>query len=92
MRYWSNHHEIDLVVGDLMGPLTPVNVSYGDSIPPRELEGLDEFRSYSRAKVADPLLLTKDTWAKDGDVQKLPVWRWLLGEGPSLEGTHGLPG
>ncbi len=92
VRYWSNHHEIDFVVGTLMGPLTPVNVSYGDSVPPREMEGLDEFRSYSRPKVTDPLLLTKDTWGKDGDVQKLPVWRWLLGEGPSLEGTRSLPG
>jgi predicted AAA+ superfamily ATPase len=91
VRYWSNHHEVDLVVGSMIGPLTPINVSYGDSIPRRELEGLEEFRSYSRAKVADPLLLTKDTLERGGDVQKIPVWRWLLGEGPSLEGSRTWP-
>jgi predicted AAA+ superfamily ATPase len=92
VRYWANHHEVDLVVGMMTGPLTPVNVSYGDTIPQREVEGLEEFRSYSRARVADRLLLTKDTWEGGGDVQKLPVWRWLLGEGPSLEGNRSWPG
>ena len=50
------------------------------------------FRSYSRVKVADPLLLTRDVWERGGDVQMIPVWRWVLGEGPSLEGSRALPG
>ncbi|NOQ54912.1 MAG: AAA family ATPase [Thermoplasmata archaeon] len=86
VHYWADRHEVDFVVGMSIHPMTPVNVSYGDAVPDRELEGLEEFRSYSRTRVEDPLLLTKDSWEKVGGLQKLPVWRWLLGEGPSLEG------
>ena len=86
VQYWTDRREVDFVVGMAIRPMTPVNVSYGDAVPARELEGLEEFRSYSRTRVEDALLLTKDSWEKVGGVQKLPVWRWLLGEGPSLEG------
>jgi predicted AAA+ superfamily ATPase len=78
VHYWKGEHEVDFVVGQLSGPVLPINVTHGDSIPARELKGLDEFRSSVRIKSSAPLLLTRASSGEDGGVGRSPVWRWLL--------------
>jgi predicted AAA+ superfamily ATPase len=80
VHYWKGRHEVDFIVGPLTGPVLPMNVTHGNSVPPREWEGLNEFRESVKVKKETPLLLTRASSGEEGGVHQSPVWRWLLAE------------
>jgi len=74
--YWKGQQEVDFVIPD-RGDLRAINVSYGSSVPDREIRSLLEFQK--RFKRAEGLLLiTKDAEEKRKRVKLLPLWKWLL--------------
>jgi predicted AAA+ superfamily ATPase len=80
LHHWKGEREVDFVEGSVPGPWRPINVSYGPSIPEREVEGFEEVGRSIRGSVGEPLMLTRDRWETSGGVRHLPVWRWLLDE------------
>jgi len=60
--------------------LTAINVSYTDTIPSREKDGLREFVGEFGDKVKEMIILTKDTEQVTNDINLIPLWKWLLRE------------
>jgi len=80
LHHWKGESEVDFVEGLVPGPWNPINLSYGPTIPEREVRGFEELRRSLRGSVGEPLMLTRDRWETVGGVRYVPVWRWLLGE------------
>ncbi len=79
--YWKKQGEVDFVVKHPDRSLTAINVSYTDNLPAREERALLEFRDLHNPGVRECILLTKDTEKREGAVQYIPLWTWLLGVG-----------
>lgn len=79
--YWKKQGEVDFVVKHPDRSLTAINVSYTDTLPAREERALLEFRGLHDPRVRECILLTKDTEKREGAVQYIPLWKWLLGVG-----------
>ena len=79
--YWKKQGEVDFVVKHPDRSLTAINVSYTDNLPAREERALLEFRDLHNPGVRECILLTKDTEKREGAVQYIPLWKWLLGVG-----------
>lgn len=79
--YWKKQGEVDFVVKHPDRSLTAINVSYTDTLPAREEKALLEFRGLHDPRVRECILLTKDTEKREGAVQYIPLWKWLLGAG-----------
>lgn len=74
--YWKGKREVDFVFQESSG-LCGINVTYGSSVHDRELEGLLELKKEMK-NVRKLLLVTKDTEGKSGEVEMVPLWKWLL--------------
>lgn len=77
--YWNKGGEVDFVLKNADNTLSAVNVTYTDDIPGREMTALQEFADEFGSRVRDQVLITKDTEKMDGDIQCIPLWKWLLG-------------
>jgi len=75
--YWKGKNEVDLVVKERDGSLEAMNVTYSDDIDPRETKGLLEFKGKFK-KVKKLMILTRDTQKKEGGIEYVPLWKWLL--------------
>ncbi len=80
--YWKAKKEVDFVVKGPNNLLSAINVSYTDSIPERETEGLREFRDTFGDRVRDLVILTKDTERNEEGIHYIPLWKWLLLNSP----------
>ena len=78
--YWKKKKEVDFVVKGPDNLLTAINVSYTDTIPSRERDGLKEFVGEFGDKVKEMIILTKDTEQVTDDINLIPLWKWLLRE------------
>ncbi len=76
--YWKKKKEVDFVIKHQDTLLTAINVSYTDSIPERETDGLEEFKREFGEKVKELIVLTKDTDGEENGIKFIPLWRWLL--------------
>lgn len=76
--YWKKKKEVDFVVKGPDNLLTAINVSYTDTIPAREKEGLQEFAGEFGGKVKEMFILTKDTEQVSDGTSLIPLWKWLL--------------
>lgn len=76
--YWKKKKEVDFVVKGPDNLLTAINVSYTDTIPAREREGLQEFAAEFSDKVKEMIILTKDTEQVSDDISLIPLWKWLF--------------
>jgi predicted AAA+ superfamily ATPase len=74
--YWKNKHEIDFVVRKSRG-IEAINVCYTNRLAGRETEGLLEFKKKHRSETK-LIVITKDIKEEKGDIQLIPLWRWLL--------------
>lgn len=74
--YWAKKGEVDFVVKSKDHSLLAINVSYGDTIQPREILALLEFKKeFPKAELK---MLTKSIEKKEDDVSFIPIWKWLL--------------
>ena len=71
--YWKNKGEVDFVVKDKQ--LTAINITYTDDIHEREINALKEFKEAKKR-----VLITKDIFKKQGKIEYIPLWLWLLQE------------
>jgi predicted AAA+ superfamily ATPase len=78
--YWKKKKEVDFVVKSPENLLTAFNVSYTDSIPERECEGLHEFKGEFGDRVKEMIILTKDTEQVNEGIIFMPLWKWLLSD------------
>lgn len=82
--YWKgSRHEVDFVVPRRGGDLEALQVTYGSEVPDREAAALVAFRDeIPRSRAAKLTILTRhEEGAADG-IQRIPLWKWLLMEGP----------
>lgn len=61
------------------GSLSAFNVTYSDSIHPRELDSLREFTEECGSTVHSCILLTKDTMRTEGGIYCISLWRRMPG-------------
>lgn len=76
--YWKGNNEIDFVINDGSSGTELINVCYCDSIPDREFKGFEEFIMEYRTPRNGMKVLTRDTEGWEGDVEQIPLWKWLL--------------
>ncbi len=79
VHYWAGRREVDFVEGTPPGPYRPVNVCFGDDVPDREYEGLEDIGRTVRRGLGEPLLLTRTEHGRRGGIRSLPAWAWLMG-------------
>jgi predicted AAA+ superfamily ATPase len=80
LYYWKKVKEVDFVVKHPDNLLTAINVTYTDTVPYREVEGLTEFAEEFGDRVTELLLLTRDREEVRGAIRVVPLWKWLLRE------------
>lgn len=78
--YWKKKKEVDFVMKGKDNLLTAINVSYTDSVPAREKEGLEEFSGEFGDRVKEMIILTKDNEQVTDGITIIPLWKWLLKE------------
>jgi len=78
LGYWKGSNEIDFVFMDESGGTELINVCYSDSIPDREFKGFEEFVSEHGKPKIGMRIITRDTEGKIGNVELLPLWKWLM--------------
>ena len=76
--YWKKAGEVDFVLKHPDNTLSAINVTYTDTVPPRELEALGEFGEEFGSRVHDRILITKDTEGTKDEIRCIPLWKWLL--------------
>jgi outer membrane protein OmpA-like peptidoglycan-associated protein len=76
--YWKKKQEIDFVVKSPDNSLTAINVCYSDTIPDREIEGLQEFAEVFGESVKERIIFTKDLEKDRDGISFIPLWKWLL--------------
>jgi predicted AAA+ superfamily ATPase len=72
-----NRKEIDFVV-PISKMIQVINVSYGEAIPEREYEGLQEFISSNQKLKTRPLLISKNIGGTMNGVEHIPLSQWLF--------------
>jgi predicted AAA+ superfamily ATPase len=76
--YWRDRTEVDLVVGRV-DPM-PINVCFGDEIPPREMRSLQRFNEVFDS--SNSLLITRSTFGQQrvgtSECRQVPLWAYLL--------------
>ncbi len=75
--YWENKGEVDFIVKE-NDNLTAINVCYSDEIDSREINSLEEFGEEFKTKTKKMIILTKNTEKKQGGIEFIPLWKWLL--------------
>ena len=76
LYYWQDKQEVDFVVHN-EGKLEAINVSIGTTIEDREINALLEFGKNFK-KVDRFVLITKDIQKKEGQIEYIPLYKWLL--------------
>ena len=80
--YWKNTYEVDFVVENTKGELTPIEVKYQNEINAEDFKGLYSFFKHFE-KVKYGIMVTKNKFetvkTKDGRIiQLVPLWLFLL--------------
>jgi len=80
--YWKNKYEVDFVIENPEGEITPIEVKYQNAINPEDYKGLYSFFKHFE-KVKYGIMVTKDKFemhrTKDGRaIQLVPLWLFLL--------------
>ncbi len=80
--YWKNTYEVDFVVENAKGEITPIEVKYQNEINTEDFKGLYSFFKRFK-KVKYGIMVTKDQFeahvTKDGrTIQLVPLWLFLL--------------
>ena len=80
--YWKNTYEVDFVIENAQGEITPIEVKYQNEINVGDFKGLHSFFKHFE-KVKYGIMVTKNKFetvkTKDGKViQLVPLWLFLL--------------
>jgi len=75
--YWENKGEVDFVVKE-DNKLLGINVCYSDEIDKREIKSLEELKEKFGKKVERFLIITKNIEKKQGGIEFIPLWKWLI--------------
>jgi predicted AAA+ superfamily ATPase len=75
--YWKKKGEVDFVVRE-NGKLTAINVSYGQKLDEREVNGLLEFKDTFKGEVKRLLIITRDMEKTEKGIDYIPLWKWLI--------------
>ncbi|MEW6528996.1 MAG: ATP-binding protein [Candidatus Micrarchaeota archaeon] len=80
--YWKNTYEVDFVIENAKGEITPIEVKYQNEINAGDFKGLRSFFKHFE-KVKYGIMVTKNKFetvkTKDGKVIRLvPLWLFLL--------------
>ena len=75
--YSRGKREVDFVVPS-QDRVLGINVTFGDDIAGREVEGLKELQEAEGKRPADLVIITKDTSKIEGGIRYVPLWKWLL--------------
>jgi len=75
--YWKKKGEVDFVVRE-NGKLTAINVSYGQKLDEREVNGLLEFKDIFKGEVKRLLIITRDMEKTEKGIDYIPLWKWLI--------------
>lgn len=80
--YWKNKYEVDFVIENLKGEITPIEVKYQNAIKPEDFKGLYSFFKHFEI-VKYGIMVTKNKFethkTKDGrTIQLVPLWLFLL--------------
>lgn len=75
----QNKKEIDFVLPSPKETLL-INVSFGETIPEREYDGLQEFISSNNKLKIKPILITKNIEGSINGIDHIPLSRWLYRE------------
>jgi uncharacterized protein len=82
--YWTDgkgRHEVDFVQPRPDGVLDAYQVTYGETIPEREMRALMALReSLPPARVGTFTLLTRNEEGEQDGIPLVPLWRWLIEE------------
>lgn len=73
--FWKRTHEVDCILMK-KEKVIPLEVKYSDRIKGNELKGLKKFMDEF---ATEGIVLTKNLEKKEGKIQYVPVWKWLLG-------------
>jgi hypothetical protein len=76
--YYQEKQEIDFVIKHSDRKLTAMNVCYGDTVPPREIQALEGFRVHFKQRVQACRIITKDYEEIQKGIEFIPLWKWLL--------------
>ena len=76
--YWRNKGEVDFIVKNKDRSMSAINVTYTNEIPNREVESLQEFKQFSKSKIKELLILTRDLEKQEQGIRYIPLWKWLL--------------
>ncbi len=74
--FWKKTHEVDCILID-QNKATPIEVKYSDNIKENELKGLKKFMEEFST---EGIVFTKNMEKKEGRIQYIPLWKWLLKE------------
>lgn len=75
--YSRGKREVDFVV-PRQDRVLGINVTFGDDVAGREVEGLKELQEAEGKRPADLVIITKDTSKIEGGIRYVPLWKWLL--------------
>jgi predicted AAA+ superfamily ATPase len=75
--YSRGKREVDFVV-PRQDRVLGINVTFGDDVAGREVEGLKELQRAEGKRPADLMIITKDTSKIEGGIRYVPLWKWLL--------------
>jgi|SRR5271157_1344725 len=76
--YWKGKHEVDFVIQKGDGSLLAINVCFSDTIDPREIQGLLEFRTAFAPREPNLLIITQNLEGESEEIPCIPLWNWLL--------------
>ncbi len=74
--FWKRTHEVDCVLIEKK-KLIPLEVKYSGRIKESDLKGLKKFMEEF---ATEGVVLTKNLEKKEGKIQYIPIWKWLLKE------------
>jgi predicted AAA+ superfamily ATPase len=57
-----------------------INVTFGDAVAAREVEGLQELQAGEGKRPTELVIITKDTSKIEDGIRYVPLWKWLLEE------------
>ena len=69
---------MDFILKNKDNTLTGINITYTDSINPREINALLEFKENFKEKVLELIILTKKIEKSEYGIKYVPFWKWLL--------------
>lgn len=78
LRYWKDdRHEVDFVIARPNGRVDAIQVTYGDTVPEREVAALTALAETLPASRRGRFTLLARRDADTGNVPQVALWRWL---------------